>query len=83
MSFTVTVVSAVNPVPFRLTAVAALIGPAVGEIEVRVGTGGFVIFTVIALESDGVALGVVTFTLAVPAAVRSAAGTVAYNALPP
>src|SRR6202023_3214668 len=63
------------------TAGAELMGPALGDTKVRVGTGGFVILTITVLESDGFALGVLTVTLAVPVVVRSAAGTVANSSV--
>ena len=78
----VAAVSAVKPVPVRVSVVAVLIAPALGEIEVSVGTGGFVMVTVIALERAGVAVGVLTVKVAVPAVARSVAGTVAESPLP-
>jgi hypothetical protein len=38
-------------------------------------------FTITALDNDGLALGVLTVTLALPVVVRSAAGTVANSSL--
>jgi len=73
----------VNPVPESVMAVAVLIGPAFGEIAVRVGAAGFVMFTVSALERDGAAVGVSTFTVAAPSDARSAAGTVACSEIAP
>ena len=49
-----------------MTVVAVLIGPELGEIEVTVGGGGLVIDTVRAFDSEGVAVGLLTVTEAVP-----------------
>jgi hypothetical protein len=75
--FRVTVEFAVNPVPFRVTVVAALIGPAFGEIDVSVGGGGFAIVTVTAFDTAGVEVELSTVIVALPTVVSRFAGTVA------
>jgi len=62
-------------VPYSVTGVAELIGPALGEIEVRVGGGGFVIETGSAFEVAGVEVKLLTVMLAVPSDVSRLAGT--------
>ena len=81
--FRATVVFAVNPVPVSVTALAVLIGPALGDIEVNVGTGGLVMATLSAFETGVLAAGVSTVTVAVPTVVRSEAGTIANSSVPP
>jgi hypothetical protein len=49
-SFIATVEFGMNPVPFSVTVVAILIGPALGEIEANVGGGGFTIVTIAAAD---------------------------------
>jgi len=73
--FSATVELAVKPVPYNVTVVAVLIGPAVGEMEVRVGAGGFAMVTVSALDKAGVEVELLTEIVAVPADVRRFAGT--------
>lgn len=73
----------VNPVPVRVTALAALMGPALGDRPVTVGTGGLPMVTVTAFEPGGFAFGVLTVTVAVPVDVRSDAGTIAKSSVWP
>jgi hypothetical protein len=77
--FMVTVESVVNPDPVSVRVAAVLIGPELGLIEASVGVAGLVMFSVTAFETGGVAVGVETVTLAVPALAKSAAGTVAVS----
>ena len=73
---TATVVLGTKPVPCKVTWLAVPIGPAFGDMPVSVGAGGLAMVTLIALDVDGVVPGVSTVIEAVPAEVRSAAGTV-------
>jgi hypothetical protein len=81
--FSATVELVVKPVPYSVTAVAVLIGPAFGEMDVRVGAGGFVIVTVSALDKAGVEVELLTVMVAVPADVRRFAGTSAMSSPTP
>jgi hypothetical protein len=81
--FSATVELVVKPVPFSVTVAAVLIGPALGESDVRVGAGGFAIVTVRAFERAGLEYGLFTVMDAVPAAVNKPAGTVAMSDSPP
>ena len=73
--FMATVVPAVKPVPVSVSVVATLIGPELGLIPVSVGTGGLEIVAVSALETEGVAVGVVTVIGSVPVDASRLAGT--------
>jgi hypothetical protein len=77
------VVLFVNPVPVRVTELAMLMAPALGDRLVNVGTGGLLMVSVTAFEPEGIAFGVLTVTVAVPAVVRSDAGTVAISPVLP
>jgi hypothetical protein len=66
-----------KPVPATLIETALLIGPALTDSDASVGEGGYVIPTCRALETGGLAVGMLTVTLAVPTAVSRLAGTVA------
>lgn len=70
-----TVVAAVKPVPVSVSVLAVLMGPALGLMPVSVGTGGLAMVAVSALDKDGVAVGVVTVTEAVPIDASRLAGT--------
>jgi len=80
--FTTTVESGAKPVPFSVTVAVVLTGPEFGEIDVRIGTGGFAIVTVSAFDKDELDSGLFTVMVAVPVAVSKLAGTVAINDSP-
>jgi hypothetical protein len=75
--FSATAVCVLKPVPVSITALAVLMGPPLGLRLVNVGTGGLTMDTLTEFETAGLAFGVFTVTLAVPAVVKSEAGTVA------
>ena len=65
--FRETMLFAEKPVPVIVSVNAVLIGPEDGLIEVNVGAGGLAMMTGSVFESDGVAGGVYTLMLTVPA----------------
>lgn len=66
----------VKPVPVSVTWTGTPIGAAAGEMDVSVGTGGFVMLTWNGVE---VTPSVETVRSAVPGLVKSAVGTVAFS----
>jgi hypothetical protein len=66
----------VKPVPKMVSIASVAIGPAITEIDVRVGTGGLVTLNVIAFEVGLIAVGQFAVMLADPAVVSNEAGTV-------
>ena len=71
----------VKPVPVRVIWIGTPMGPATGEMDVSVGTGGFVIITWNGAEVAAPAVD--TVSSAVPALARSASGTVAFSWISP
>lgn len=72
-----TVELAVNPVPFSATVAAVLMGPAPGEMDVRVGGGGLVIDTDSAFDKAGVEVELLTVMVTKAIVVNKSAGTAA------
>jgi hypothetical protein len=73
--FTATVELDVKLVPSSIREAAVFTGPPVGEMDISVGGGGFVMEAVTLFEVEGVAAMLDTVTVAVPVAVRRLAGT--------
>jgi hypothetical protein len=61
--------------PYIAREVAVLLGPALAESEVRTGTVGRLMTTVIAFDTDGPEAGLLTVTVAVPTADTRLCGT--------
>jgi hypothetical protein len=77
--FIATVEFGIKPVPFSVTVAAVLIGPTFGEIEVRVGGGGFTIGTVTTADVPPPGAAFTAVSERLPKLATSAAVSVATN----